>query len=134
MGNSKRKWDETYDNELAGRCQDELMRAQAARRHSDGTQLQTRTEEAHALLYAAASGARRGVSHQVVVRSEVLPNIGAHVKQPVKTENFISEEEALALGKTELKTAWSRIYGRCVGLCGALTACRYVWKPTGNDG
>ena len=116
MGNSKRKWDDTYDNEMAGRCQDELMRAQA-RRRGPCSQLQTATEEAQPLQSAAATGAQQGVARQAVVRrSVVLSTIGVQVKQPLKKENFITEDEALALGKTDLRTVWSHIYGRCVGL------------------
>jgi hypothetical protein len=116
MGNSKRKWDDTYDNAMAGRCQDELMRAQARRRGHCG-QLQTATEEAQPLLQsAAATGAQQVARQAAVRRSVVLSTIGVQVRQPLKKENFITKEEALALGKTDLATVWSHIYGRCVGL------------------
>jgi hypothetical protein len=115
MGNSKRKWDDTYDNERAGRCQDELMRAQA-RRRSDCSQLQAPTE-AHPLpLLAAAAAAQPRPT--AVVRSVVLSDIGARVRPPVKRENFITEAEALALSKPELRMVWARIYGRCCGRSG----------------
>ena len=96
------------------------MRAQA-RRRGHCSQLQPATEEAQPLLQSAAAagtGAQQVARQQSAVRrSVVLSTIGVQVRQPLKKENFITKEEALALGKTDLGTVWSLIYGRCVGLC-----------------